>query len=559
MFKVRESKSEKDTGSFKSKKLTKNLICVVPFSGSLARGEVLRGVNVSIDLLTSQEKKKTKMADQYVTVVTPNDVLFGRGSGPNDHEGNIKFRDLVAQRKAEYMATNHRQTKAKIAKAIVDTVFASQGRFLKKLENSDLLKLGFQQGMDVYQVVDDDTVMEKAKQALRQNRDKQGGGSSPKPVKQTTQSSHIPNLTMPPPSVPSLRPPMPTTPTSFEPIPLNAQQPIASTGGIQHGIGNNVNFMQPPAMQPPVQVMSGGNNIVGGIGVGGGNNIVGGVGNPQMQNFYTNSDGYATYTTTLEDPEEAALFNDSRPPVTGGNRRASLLGGRKDGSTRGSMRMDQVWRKDAMSSMKGESMQMSELMESFKGMSTTGGLDSSNDTIGTIDGNFGGTAAHMSGMSNMSMMSMASGVSLFKSDSADQDSASGSGGGAATSGAATGTGGTDPSRASSSDMMMTSSPKQQQQQAGDVPRPRPNGPAREPSITSAMWNSSRVNELLSGPLQGSSANMGSSANIGGVLAGGDSSARLRAAADNSFSNTFIEGQNSGDSSGRIIPPEQPRK
>jgi hypothetical protein len=114
-----------------------------------------------------------------VTQLRPYDVLFGRGSGPNDHEGNIRFRQIVADRKAEYMATNHRMTKAKIAKEIVDQVFASYGRFMKKVEQAELRVLGMPDTADVWQVVGDDTVMEKAKQALRQNTQKQKGEESP--------------------------------------------------------------------------------------------------------------------------------------------------------------------------------------------------------------------------------------------------------------------------------------------------------------------------------------------------------------------------------------------
>jgi len=110
--------------------------------------------------------------NKYVTDLRPCDVLFGRGSGPNDHEGNIRFRQLVAERKPEYMATNHRQTKAKIAKEIVDQVFAVNGRFMKKVEASELAALGVPDGTDVWEVVGDDTIMEKAKQALRQNTQK---------------------------------------------------------------------------------------------------------------------------------------------------------------------------------------------------------------------------------------------------------------------------------------------------------------------------------------------------------------------------------------------------
>lgn len=102
----------------------------------------------------------------YVTELRPCDVLFGRGSGPNDHEGNVRFRQFVAARKTEYMATNHRQTKTNIAREIVNQV---EGNFLKKVEASEA---GFPVGTDVYEVVDDDTVMEKAKQALRQNATK---------------------------------------------------------------------------------------------------------------------------------------------------------------------------------------------------------------------------------------------------------------------------------------------------------------------------------------------------------------------------------------------------
>ena len=115
---------------------------------------------------------------QYVTVLGANDVLLGRGSGPNDHEGNIQFRKYVAERKQAYMATNHRLTKTKIAREIVDLVAGAGGRFLKKLEETP--------EQEVYEIVSDETVMEKAKQALRQNAGK-------KDVYQTQQSTQSGN------------------------------------------------------------------------------------------------------------------------------------------------------------------------------------------------------------------------------------------------------------------------------------------------------------------------------------------------------------------------------
>lgn len=114
---------------------------------------------------------------EIITKLGPYDVLFGRGSGPNDHEGNIRFRKLVAERKAEYMATNHRMTKARIAREIVDTVLRENGRFLKKIEQEDAKVVGLPDGVDAWTGVDDETIMEKAKQALRQNTNKTKGPS----------------------------------------------------------------------------------------------------------------------------------------------------------------------------------------------------------------------------------------------------------------------------------------------------------------------------------------------------------------------------------------------
>jgi len=490
------------------------------------------------------------MEDQYVTVVHPNDVLFGRGSGPNDHEGNIKFRDLVSQRKTEYMATNHRQTKAKIAKAIVDTVFNSNGRFLKKLENAELLKLGFQTGMDVYSIVDDDTVMEKAKQALRQNRDKNSASGSVSVAKNAKEAVAAVHNSMPPPKPP-------VAPNSYgaaanldfspEPIPLN------SSGGGHHG-------HHPHHGVPPVPAFSGG--------------VVNPHHHPQQQqqqqqpqqSFYTDSDGYATYTTTLDDPEDQTLFNN-RPPT--GNRRGSLLGARKDGSRRESIQLGEVWRRDSMMGMKGESMQMSELMESFKAMSTQGELNSSADTIGTID-NFGGNA-QMSGISNMSMVSMSSGISLFKTNSNDHDSGRSSESPDAAYSAR------DQSGGGSTDMIMSSfrenadsggvdqfnagaagaGLKQHSTQntsstttsttatSATLPPPpppnnnnhnnnnhrsnnsNPNPNRRESLIPADMWNSRNMNALLQAPIDGSSANImgiSSTTMTGGILADHSASA-----------------------------------
>ena len=110
-----------------------------------------------------------------IEALSQNDVLCGRGSGPNDHPGNVAFRQLILSRKAEYLSTSARAEKAKIASEIVAHVqkeLDPSGRFLKKMGPAELREKGFQEGQDVWVVVDQDTALEKAKQALRQNRDK---------------------------------------------------------------------------------------------------------------------------------------------------------------------------------------------------------------------------------------------------------------------------------------------------------------------------------------------------------------------------------------------------
>ena len=387
-----------------------------------------------------------------MTVVNPNDVLFGRGSGPNDHEGNITFRDLVAERKAEYMATNNRQTKAKIAKAIVDVVFSKKGRFLKKLELNECQDLGFDEGQDVYVVVDDNTIMEKAKQALRQNRDKSASTNSDASeqndgmaaMSQILSSNNNDNNTMLPPRAPTMQ----------------HQQ-------------NNQGFPDPI----PVR------NIY----------------SFEQQPLYMDNEGYATYTATLGDPEDEKLFIDAPngdrqgslgyAPGFGGSRRGSLLGGRKDGGRRESLQLGEAFRRDSLMGMRGESMQMSELMESFKGMSTTGDLNSSSDTIGTIDNMYPGN--HMSGTSNMSGISMSSTTSLFKSASTENVSTRSSESPHARE------------RVNSSDMMgedpwVATAPNTLQ---NEMHPPL----AVQSSISgSEVWNSHQINNLLSAPIDSSS-------------------------------------------------------
>ena len=115
--------------------------------------------------MSSHEKNS-----QYIIDLNDIDVLCGRGSGPNGRTGNIEFRNLVLARKVEYLATSTRYDKGRIAAEIVEGVRSRGGRFLKKISPAQAKDAGFERGVDVYELADEPTVLEKAKQNLRQGR-----------------------------------------------------------------------------------------------------------------------------------------------------------------------------------------------------------------------------------------------------------------------------------------------------------------------------------------------------------------------------------------------------
>ncbi|KAL3802941.1 hypothetical protein ACHAW5_008417 [Stephanodiscus triporus] len=137
--------------------------------------------------------------NQYFFELNPNDVLCGRGSGPNYHVGNVEFRNLVMTRKAEYLASACRGTKGRIADDIINAVRSRGGRFLRKLSPEQAMNTGFKWGTNVFELADAATVLEKTKQLLRQSRadflkengdvvDVDIGGSSPAPTINDTPS-----------------------------------------------------------------------------------------------------------------------------------------------------------------------------------------------------------------------------------------------------------------------------------------------------------------------------------------------------------------------------------
>jgi hypothetical protein len=87
------------------------------------------------------------------------DVLLGRGGLTNSHIGNKRFRLVVTDYQLEYLMAKKREKKV-IAKRIVDQIYNSGGRFLRKSPVSN-----------VWSEVTEKKALEKASQSLRESLD----------------------------------------------------------------------------------------------------------------------------------------------------------------------------------------------------------------------------------------------------------------------------------------------------------------------------------------------------------------------------------------------------
>jgi hypothetical protein len=193
---------------------------------------------------------------------------------------------------------------------------------------------------------------------------------------------------------------------------------------------------------------------------------------------------------------------------------------------RESLTFDEIWRRESLvggagSNMRSRtsdfrSMDMSDMMESFKGMSTTGELNSSSDTIGTIDGlpSSGMSMSHMSGLSNMSgvMMMSNDSISLFAHDATaatttmvKRPSAASHDGGihhtdslknGSLSSASTNSGGLSGMGSGGNGMRRISDSNW-----NSINPMLP--PDSSIAMTSDMWNSKQFQSLMHGPLEGS--------------------------------------------------------
>jgi hypothetical protein len=94
------------------------------------------------------------------------DVLLGRGTGPNEHQGNRFYRDLAKQKSEEYLSCTGRSGKDLLVMEIIQAVWARGGRFLKKHEKGRHPR-GPGDSCTVYEVADKATVLEKTRQVFQ--------------------------------------------------------------------------------------------------------------------------------------------------------------------------------------------------------------------------------------------------------------------------------------------------------------------------------------------------------------------------------------------------------
>jgi hypothetical protein len=142
---------------------------------------------------TATEGDNNDRSAQFVTHVSVNDVLMGRGANIDKNEGNKRFRELVRMHRNEYMSTSRHQHKQEIATKILNEIVARGGSFLKKVENPiDRARLKVPNGVDAWYYVPKDVTIRKIKQALR-GEDKKGEPSSQTNLVTTSNSTLLDN------------------------------------------------------------------------------------------------------------------------------------------------------------------------------------------------------------------------------------------------------------------------------------------------------------------------------------------------------------------------------
>ena len=104
-----------------------------------------------------------------VTELNDNDVLMGRGAPSTEYSGNLNLRQLVLDRRREYLSCTKRVEKHKISREIIDAVHKRGGRFLHRVTTmEEAQRLNTPPGKQAWRVIPPSTpLFVKVKQLMR--------------------------------------------------------------------------------------------------------------------------------------------------------------------------------------------------------------------------------------------------------------------------------------------------------------------------------------------------------------------------------------------------------
>jgi hypothetical protein len=143
-----------------------------------------------------QHPSESGPAKVYITELSDNDILLGRGFPVRSREANRRFRELVWRHKPAYEATGKHAVKDRIAREILDTVFGKGGRFVRRIEAEDRRTFKITESVaEAWIVVSEEVAREKCKQALRDSvypspAAVKAGKRAPKELQQKQKSTH---------------------------------------------------------------------------------------------------------------------------------------------------------------------------------------------------------------------------------------------------------------------------------------------------------------------------------------------------------------------------------
>jgi hypothetical protein len=142
----------------------------------------MQGQDLHEDETAGSSVEKAGNKEQLlVSELSDHDVLLGRGTGPNEHQGNKMLRSLVAKFQKEYNPSPSRKGRQDVARMTLQKIKKNKGRFLERASASALLGSSSSGEDDqdnrgdgpvvYYLVVDDNKAITKIKQAFRYNMD----------------------------------------------------------------------------------------------------------------------------------------------------------------------------------------------------------------------------------------------------------------------------------------------------------------------------------------------------------------------------------------------------